>query len=61
MAPARRSEPVQAKLLIQVNRLLAVLLDAGGAQPGETMLVDRELPGQEFVHGQGVAAAHGVG
>src|SRR5215510_14425489 len=37
--------------------LLAILLDARGAQAGQTMLVDRELPGQEFVHGQRVAAA----
>jgi hypothetical protein len=37
--------------------LLAVLLDAGGAQASQTMLIDRELPGEEFVHGQRVAAA----
>jgi hypothetical protein len=37
--------------------LLAVLLDAGGAQAGKAMLIDGELPGKEFVHGQGVAAA----
>ena len=37
--------------------LLAILLDAGGAQSGQTMLVDGELPGQEFVNSQGVAAA----
>jgi len=39
------------------QRLLAVLLDTGGAQSGKTMLVDGELPGKEFVHGQRVAAA----
>src|SRR6202008_1161118 len=37
--------------------LLAVLLDARGAQARKPVLVDRELPGQEFVHGQRVAAA----
>ena len=37
--------------------LLAVLLDAGGAQSGQTVLVDGELPGQEFVHSQGITAA----
>lgn len=37
--------------------LLAVLLDAGSAQASQAMLVDRELPGQEFIHGQSVAAA----
>jgi len=33
------------------------LLDAGGAQPREAVLIDRELPGEEFVDGQRVAAA----
>jgi hypothetical protein len=37
--------------------LLPILLDPGGAQPGQTMLVDRELPGKEFVNGQRVTAA----
>src|SRR5205085_11789667 len=37
--------------------LLAVLLNARGAQAGQTVLVDRELPGKEFVDGQRVAAA----
>jgi hypothetical protein len=40
-----------------MERLLAVLLDARGAQAGQTMLVDRELPGEEFVDGQRVTAA----
>src|SRR5689334_8121236 len=40
-----------------VNALLTILLNSGGAQAGETMLVDRELPRQEFVDGQGVTAA----
>jgi hypothetical protein len=37
--------------------LLAVLLDAGGAQSGQTVLVDGELPRQEFVDSQGITAA----
>src|SRR5665213_3687885 len=37
--------------------LLAILLDSGGAQPGKAVLIDGELPGQEFVDGQCVAAA----
>jgi hypothetical protein len=40
-----------------LRSLLAVLLDAGGAQAGQAMLVDGKLPGQEFVDGEGVAAA----
>jgi len=39
------------------ERLLAILLDAGGAQPGKAVLVDGELPGQEFVDRQRVTAA----
>jgi hypothetical protein len=39
------------------QRLLAILLDAGGAQPGKAMLVDGKLPGEEFVDRQRVAAA----
>jgi hypothetical protein len=39
------------------RRLLAVLLDPRGAEPCKAMLVDGELPGQEFVDGQRVAAA----
>ena len=37
--------------------LLAVLLDAGGAQAGKAMLIDGKLPGKKFVDGQRVAAA----
>jgi hypothetical protein len=37
--------------------LLAVLLDAGGTQSGQAMLIDGKLPGQEFVDRQGVTAA----
>ena len=36
---------------------MTILLDAGGAQAGKTVLVDGELQGQEFVDGQCVAAA----
>jgi hypothetical protein len=39
------------------QRLLAILLDSGGAQPRQTVLIDRKLPGQEFVDRQRVAAA----
>src|SRR5262245_25858515 len=39
------------------ERLLAILLDAGGAQAGEAVLVDGELPGEELVHSQRVATA----
>jgi hypothetical protein len=38
-------------------RLLAILLDPGGAQPRKAVLIDGKLPGQEFVDGQRVAAA----
>jgi hypothetical protein len=37
--------------------LLAILLDAGGPQAGQAMLIDGELPRQEFVDRQSVAAA----
>src|SRR5262245_22570076 len=37
--------------------LLAILLDARGAQTGEAVLVDRVLPGQEFLDRQRVARA----
>jgi hypothetical protein len=39
------------------QRLLAILLDAGGAQSSKAMLIDGKLPGKEFVDGQRVAAA----
>jgi hypothetical protein len=38
-------------------RLLAILLDSGGSKPRKAVLIDRELPGEEFVDGQRVAAA----
>src|SRR5690349_15690077 len=43
--------------LVRNAALLAILLDAGGAQSGQAVLVDRELPGKKFVHGQRVTAA----
>jgi hypothetical protein len=39
------------------RRLLAILLDPGGAQSGETMLINRKLPGKKLVDRQRVAAA----
>jgi hypothetical protein len=37
--------------------LLAILLDPGGPQAGQAMLIDGKLPRQELVHRQCVAAA----
>jgi hypothetical protein len=37
--------------------LLPILLDAGGPQASQAMLIDGELPRQELVHRQRVAAA----
>ena len=37
--------------------LLAILLDAGGAQSGKAVAVDRILPGEEFLDRQRVATA----
>jgi hypothetical protein len=39
------------------ERLLPVLLDTGGPQASKAMLIDGELPRQELVHRQRVAAA----
>src|SRR5918995_3021448 len=50
-------EPAWLTSAMEGRRLLAILLNSGGAQPGQTVLVDRELPGQELVHGQGIATA----
>lgn len=36
-------------------RLAAIFLDAGGAQAGQAVLVDRPLPGQELVDRERVA------
>jgi len=37
--------------------LLAVLLDAGGPQACQAVLIDGKLPGQKLVHRQRIAAA----
>lgn len=34
--------------------LVAILLDTGGAEARKPMIVDGGLPGQEFLHSQGV-------
>src|SRR5580700_2237669 len=39
------------------RRLLSVLLDARGAQTGQAVLVDRILPGQEFLDRERITAA----
>jgi hypothetical protein len=39
------------------RRLLAVLLNAGGAQSSKAVAVDRVLPSQKFLDSQGIAAA----
>ncbi len=36
---------------------MAILLDARGAQPSKTMLVDRVLPGKELLNGQRISGA----
>jgi len=38
-------------LFVSNERLLAILLDAGGAQASEAVLIDGKLPGQEFING----------
>jgi hypothetical protein len=48
---------MMSKDLTPTMDLLAILLDPRGAQAGEAMLIDRELPREEFVDGQRVAAA----
>jgi hypothetical protein len=50
-ADFHRMPPVPARVL------LAILLDAGSAQSRKAMLIDRKLPGEEFVDGQRVTAA----
>jgi hypothetical protein len=53
---AKRSR-FSSKAVGSGKRLLTILLDAGGAQSGQAVLVDGKLPGQEFIDGQRVAAA----
>jgi hypothetical protein len=36
---------------------LAILLNTGGAQARQTVLIDRELPGKKFVDRQRISAA----
>src|SRR3954462_9023013 len=45
-----------SNLLVQES-LLPILLDPGGPQAGQTMLIDGKLPGQEFIDRQGITAA----
>ena len=52
---AKRSR-FSSNLLVQES-LLPILLDPGGPQAGQTMLIDGKLPGQEFVDRQGITAA----
>ena len=56
-APWGRAGVVEACKEPGGSGLLAVLLDARGAQTGQTMLVDRELPREKFVDSQRIAAA----
>ena len=51
------TKPIFVKCCRFWESLLAILLDAGGAQSGQAMLVDGKLPGEEFVDRQRVAAA----
>src|SRR5580765_3966390 len=48
---------INDSLMSMTAALLPILLDARGAQAGEAMLVDRILPGEEFLHRQRIAAA----
>src|SRR3954452_5015872 len=53
----RRARPIFVKSHRFPDRLLAILLDAGGAKSRQTVLVDGKLPGEEFVDRQRVTAA----
>jgi hypothetical protein len=52
----RKTKPVFIKSLVWES-LLAILLDPGGPQAGQAMLINRKLPGKELVHRQRVPAA----
>jgi hypothetical protein len=52
----RKTKPVFIKTYGSAS-LLPILLDPGGPQTGQTVLIDRKLPGQEFVDRQGITAA----
>src|SRR6478672_8830385 len=53
----RGARPIFVESCRFPDRLLAILLDAGGAKTRQTMLVDGKLPGEEFVDRQGITAA----
>src|SRR3569623_909068 len=53
----RGARPIFVKSRRFPDRLLAILLDAGGAKTRQTVLVDGKLPGEEFVDRQGITAA----
>src|SRR3954471_1872613 len=52
----RKAGPIFVKSRRFPDRLLAILLDAGGAKTRQTVLVDGKLPGKEFVNRQGITA-----
>jgi hypothetical protein len=54
---ASGKEAAFSRMPALLRRLLAILLDAGGAQSRQPMLIDGKLPGEEFVDSQGVTAA----
>src|SRR3954469_1387595 len=53
----RGAKPIFVKSRRFPDCLLAILLDAGGAKPRQTMLVNGKLPGKKFVDRQGITAA----
>src|SRR5262245_41842510 len=52
----RRDVNLLARIVMRTG-LLPILLDPGGTKPGEAVAIDRVLPGQGFIHRQGVARA----
>jgi hypothetical protein len=53
----RLNEPAWFIMIEAGERLLAILLNARGAQTGQTMLVDRVLPRQELFNRERVTGA----
>jgi hypothetical protein len=53
----RKTKPVFIKSFRSRESLLAILLDPGGPQAGQAMLINRKLPGKELVDRQRVPAA----
>src|SRR4029453_7370814 len=51
----RLRQPYRPKAMAGCS--IPVVLDAGGAQPGQAEAIDRTLPGEELVHRQRVALA----